>query len=104
MSYENEYAIFEEITNGLKANYPGDMYEPTSNIMEAIHQASSVDKILMNISATEEEIYYAFLKEELKGESYYNKSEKEETLLDFNIAARMLKEDRIWITSPSFSV
>ena len=33
-----------------------------------------------------------------------NKSEKEETLLDFNIAARMLKEDRIWITSPSFSV
>ena len=65
MSYENEYAIFEEITNGLKANYPADMYEPTSNIMEAIHQAASVEKILMNISATEEEIYYAFLKEGL---------------------------------------
>lgn len=98
VSYENEYAIFEEITNGLKANYPADMYEPTSNIMEAIHQAASVEKILMNISATEEEIYYAFLKEELKGESYYNKSEKEETILDFNIAARMLKEDMDYIT------
>lgn len=99
MSYEENFSIIDDITDGLKANYPEqDMYEPTSNIMEAIQQAAPVGKILMNISATEEQIYYAFLKEELHGESYYNKDEKEETILDFKIATRMLEEDMDYFT------
>lgn len=94
MSYEDNFSVIDDITDGLKANYPeDDMYEPTSNIMESIRQAAPVEKILMNISATDEQIYYAFLREELKGENYYNKDEKDESILDFNIATRMLKEN-----------
>ena len=69
-----------------------------SNIMEAIKQAPPVDKILMNISATEQELYYAFLKEELNGESYYNKDESQELILDFNIAHKMLDKDMEYLT------
>ena len=97
MNYDNnnDYYILKDITDGLEANFPGqaNMDEPVSNIMEAIKQAPPVDKILMNISATEQDLYYAFLKEELNGENYYNKDDSQELILDFKIAHKMLDKD-----------
>lgn len=95
----SDYYILTDIIDGLKANFPGDdMKEPVSNIMEAIKQAPPVDKILMNISATEQDLYYAFLKEELNGENYYNKDESQELILDFKIAHKMLDKDMEYLT------
>lgn len=68
----------------------GLLYEMADDPMEAIQKADAVEDVLMNIASTDEDIYYAFLKEALKGENYFNKTEKEENILNFGIAGKML--------------
>lgn len=85
--------IEENLEQGLKDCYRNNLWEAVSDPMEAIQRSGTVEEVLMNISATDEEIYYAFLKEALHGENYFNKSEDEETILNFTIAQNMLHKN-----------
>lgn len=85
--------IEESIVDGLKRNFPGSatFYEP-GKPMECLQRAASVEAVMMNINAREEDIYYAFLKDVLAGENYFNVSQEAEMLLDGKVATRMFQE------------
>ncbi|MGM9539127.1 hypothetical protein [Anaerovibrio sp.] len=86
-----ELSVELGLEDSLKDCYQdGLLYEMADDPMEAIQKADAVEDVLMNIASTDEDIYYAFLKEALKGENYFNKTEQEENILNFGIAGKML--------------
>lgn len=87
------FYVEDNLEQGLKDCYRNDLWEAVSDPMEAIQRSGSLEDVLMNIAATHEEIYYAFLKDALHGENYFNKSESEETILNFIIAQNMLHKN-----------
>lgn len=87
------FYVEDNLEQGLKDCYRNDLWEAVSDPMEAVQRSGSLEDVLMNIAATHEEIYYAFLKDALHGENYFNKSESEETRLNFTIAQNMLHKN-----------
>ena len=86
-----ELSVEFGLEDSLKDCYTDDLlYEMADDPMEAIQKAGAVEDVLMNMSSSDEDIYYAFLKEALHGENYFNKSETEESVLNFGIAEKML--------------
>lgn len=86
-----ELSVEFSLEDSLKDCYTDDLlYEMVDDPMEAIQKAGAVADVLMDMSATDEDIYYAFLKEALHGENYFYKSEAEENVLNFAIAEKML--------------
>lgn len=91
-----ELSVEFGLEDSLKDCYTDDLlYEMVDDPMEAIQKAGAVADVLMDMSATDEDIYYAFLKEALHGENYFNKSEAEESVLNFCIAEKCFMP--IWI-------
>lgn len=86
-----ELSVEFGLEDSLKDCYTDDLlYEMADDPMEAIQKAGAVEDVLMNMGSSDEDIYYAFLKEALQGENYFNKSENEESVLNFCIAEKML--------------
>ena len=58
-----ELSVEFSLEDSLKDCYTDDLlYEMVDDPMEAIQKAGAVADVLMDMSATDEDIYYAFLK------------------------------------------
>lgn len=82
--------IEEEFTNNISACFPGDMsFDAPDDYRDAVMRAKSVSDVLLDISAHEQDIYYAFLKKETGFEGYELLGDKDESIKNSKIIMDM---------------